>query len=126
LEGKNRCSIQLTRVNTMLKPIAHQKLSTMKCGSTIQEHNITIKALMTKVNRPRVNMLMGNASSLTRGRIHALIKPSTMAIITAHHQGSTVTPSSVKAVMSTASVEIISLVIMTFTILGHIIIYNIY
>lgn len=29
-DGKNRCSIQLTSVSTILNPRAHQKLSTMK------------------------------------------------------------------------------------------------
>ena len=72
---------------------------------------MTINALMTKVNKPSVMMLMGKASNLTNGLMHELTNPSTMAIITAHHQGSTVTPSSVSAVMSTARPEINNLVI---------------
>ena len=94
----------------MLKASAHQKLATMKCGPTSHEHSSTISALMTKVNNPKVTRLIGSASSFTNGRINALIKPNRIAIITAHHQGSTVTPSSVNAVINTANPEIINLV----------------
>ena len=104
-------------VSAMLKASAHQKSFTWKCGCSSHEHSSTIRALMTKVNRPSVRMLMGRARSFTIGLMHELIKPSTMATITAHHTGSTVTPSSMSEVMKTASAETISLIIIT-VILG--------
>ena len=86
LGSRKRCINQLTIVSTMLNPIAHQILSTSKCGRSSQEHNMTIRPLMTKVNSPSVRKLMGNANSLTSGLMQELMKPRTTATSTAHQR----------------------------------------
>jgi len=43
--------------------------------------SINIKVLMTRLNNPRVSILMGRVSNLTNGRMSALTRPNTMPII---------------------------------------------
>ena len=110
----NNPNTQLTSAITTLKASAHKKPSTLKWSLTHHAHSITIAALITRVNSPNVKMLTGSESSFTTGRINVLISPNTRATSAAAHQGSTVTPSSVQAVINTATAEIINLAIIIF------------
>ncbi len=81
----------LTRDNTMLNTIAQRIPSTLKPGTILETIN-TIRALITKVNNPRVNMLIGNVRKRTNGFIKRLTTASNIATASAVTNPSTLTP----------------------------------
>ena len=77
----------------MLKSNAHQKVLTSRPG-TIHATSIIIKALITKVNKPKVKMLIGNVKMISKGLINVLIRPNTKAETSAAHTPEMTTPES--------------------------------
>jgi len=76
---------------TRPKSKAHQKPATENPG-TIQAQSIISKALMTRVNNPKVKILIGNVKITRIGLIIALIMPKTTAIKSAVIKLSIFTP----------------------------------
>jgi hypothetical protein len=70
---------------------SHKKIDNKTAGRkpatekpfTKLETNITSKPLITKVNKPKVKILIGNVNNIKTGLISAFIKPKTIAVITA-------------------------------------------
>ena len=88
----------------MLNNKAHKKLSTSNPG-TIALASMTIRAFITKVNKPSVKILSGKVSAKTIGRIKALIRPKISAVTRAAKNPLTITPESKYAVIIMASPE---------------------
>lgn len=76
---------------TKPKNKAHQKLETKKPG-TIALVSIIKSALMTKVNKPKVKMVMGKVRIIKIGLRKVFIKPKTKAATKAENILVTVTP----------------------------------
>lgn len=74
--------IQLAIVKKRAPQKAEAK-STTKKPLTIEDANQNIKAFITKVNNPKVNMFTGKVRTNKMGFIIALIKPRTNAAIRA-------------------------------------------
>ena len=74
----NLSAITLKMNRKMLKTIAQRKLSMLRPGTTAAA-SIKSKALITKVKRPRVIMLIGRVRIIKIGRIIALMTPMTKA-----------------------------------------------
>ncbi len=69
---------ELTTERIMLKNSAHQKPSTLNPGTILSVIMIII-ALITRVNNPRVRILIGRVRVNRTGLINALTNPKTMA-----------------------------------------------
>src|SRR3989344_4083255 len=93
---------ELMTASTRAKASAHQKLSTWKPG-TMASTSITSPPMMTKVNRPRVRMLMGNVRTARTGPSTALTAPRTTATMTAVTKLYTVPPGRILAATNTAA-----------------------
>src|SRR3989339_937048 len=59
---------------------------------TIALANQNIRALITRVKRPRVKMLIGKVKMIIIGRMIAFIKPNTIDVIKADQNDSKLTP----------------------------------
>ena len=82
---------ELTIEIIKLKINAHQKFLTVK-PDTKRAVNKISDALMTKVNRPRVKILIGRVKSRMIGRIIRLISPKTKAATRAAEKLTTLMP----------------------------------
>jgi branched-chain amino acid aminotransferase len=82
-----------TSDNTSPKIMAHKNPSTWKPGTTLLT-NKTNSALMTKVNKPKVKILIGKVRSIKIGFNTAFTIPKATATTTAVQKFSTVTPGS--------------------------------
>lgn len=80
-----------TKVTTKLKRIAHQKFLTKKPGTRALVRRIR-KPLITKINNPKVKILMGRVKRIRIGLRKVLITPKTMATIKAVKTVSILTP----------------------------------
>lgn len=83
--------IQVIKDSIKLNIKAIQKLETLNPGK-IKETSQTIKALITKVNNPRVKMFIGSVKSIKIGLIIAFTTPKTRAAIKADQNPFTLTP----------------------------------
>ena len=81
----------ITRDKIILNNNAHQKFATRKPG-TIAAASIISKALITKVNKPRVTALIGKVKSNSIGLINAFSRPITKATSRALTKPETVIP----------------------------------
>lgn len=76
----------------MIEPsIAHQKLETTNPLMS-DDTSINIKALITKRNIPRVNIVTGRVTRIKNGLTSLLTKAKTMAVTTAVQKFSTLIP----------------------------------
>lgn len=83
--------IQLTQDNTIAPQKAGQNPVTEKPFTT-EATNQNNKALITKVNKPRVKILTGKVKITNTGLIKAFTNPNTKAVIKAAYQPETSTP----------------------------------
>ena len=91
--------------NTKLNSSAHQKPTMLNPG-TIKLVKITKAALIIKVNRPKLKILMGKVRMIKIGLRNILINPSTKAAIKAATKDSTSTAGIKYAAIIIAKVEI--------------------
>ena len=82
--------------------MACQKLTTAKPGKTAEANN-TSKALITKVNKPKVKMLIGKVRRIKIGLITALINPKTTTKINAVQKLAKLTPDKICAAIIIAT-----------------------
>ena len=80
-----------TKATTKLKRIAHQKFLTKKPGTRALVRRIR-KPLITKMNSPKVKILMGSVRRIRMGLMKVLITPKTTAMIKAVKTVSILTP----------------------------------
>lgn len=102
--------IALTIVKIILNSIAHPKPETSKPGTNLPTNN-TIKALITKVKRPSVKILIGKVKIIKIGLITAFTNPKTTAANKAAPKPVNFTPGIKKAAIVTATVLISQLII---------------
>lgn len=76
---------------TMLKKNAVQKPSTLNPG-TIADTIIIIKAFITRVNNPKVRILIGNVRITNKGFMNIFTSPNTKATNNAVRNPDKVTP----------------------------------
>jgi hypothetical protein len=88
--------------NTMAKTSAQSQPSTLNPG-TIHEVNMTQKAMMTKLNKPNVRIVIGKVRISKRGLMKALMIPRTTATISAVPKPAIWTPGRIFAATNTAT-----------------------
>lgn len=80
-----------TKDKTIPNNTAQPKLATKNPGTT-DDTNIIIKALITKLNKPNVKILIGKVNNVTTGLIKKFTTDKITAATTATKNPSTLTP----------------------------------